>query len=535
MRVTRAVASVLVIATLFASSFTSVYAVEDQFEIDLTVTGGADVTAPSVPAGVTATALSQTQIQVSWSASTDNVAVTGYEVFRDSVFIATTTSLSLTDFGLAPSTLYAYQVRAFDAALNYSALSLTASATTLAPVPPSTPGTPGQGGQSPVIFDVRIIPGLTSVEVTWRTTEPASSLVRWGLTSSYELGGSFSPALATVHSRTITGLVPGTRYELSLTAADSRGRESSVSGLSARTLDTVPFTVPNASDLRATPDTERILVSWNNPVYFPFESVRLVRSDSFYPSDPTDGEIVYEGRGEVYEDVNVKAGTRYFYALFVKDDAGRFSSGVIADARIAIPGEPAEEPVDQIDTRPDAPSVHPLIASLTFRDFDFIQDGRKLFTSASDSVSIDGSQNLTVVLDARKLPEVLKSIVVTLEYPGDATRTFSFLLRINEDKTAYTATIAPLGVTGRYGARIGILDYRNQSLKRITGSLFAGALMSLDRECEPSDSFKADLVDMVLNVLLAIFVLLALAKAIRLIVSGRRKKNPVPTVPASRT
>ncbi|MBI3042490.1 MAG: Ig-like domain repeat protein, partial [Betaproteobacteria bacterium] len=93
----------------------------------------ADTQAPSVPVSLTATAASSSQINLSWTASSDNVAVTAYQVFRDGVFRATVTgATNFSDTGLAASTLYNYGVSACDAAGNCSALSSAASATTTA-------------------------------------------------------------------------------------------------------------------------------------------------------------------------------------------------------------------------------------------------------------------------------------------------------------------------------------------------------------------------------------------------------------------
>jgi len=93
----------------------------------------ADILAPSVPANVSATAVSQTQINLTWSASTDNVGVTGYRVYRNGVEIATTAGTSYQNTGLSNGTTYAYTVRAYDAAGNQSADSAVASATTPSP------------------------------------------------------------------------------------------------------------------------------------------------------------------------------------------------------------------------------------------------------------------------------------------------------------------------------------------------------------------------------------------------------------------
>ncbi|MBI3231684.1 MAG: fibronectin type III domain-containing protein [Candidatus Doudnabacteria bacterium] len=102
------------------------------------VMGLYDNTSPSTPANLTATAVSASQISLSWQASTDNVAVTGYQVFRDGLQIATTTTTSYSSTGLQPSTLYTYTTSAFDGAGNISAQSVSAQATTLPP-PDTTP------------------------------------------------------------------------------------------------------------------------------------------------------------------------------------------------------------------------------------------------------------------------------------------------------------------------------------------------------------------------------------------------------------
>ncbi len=80
-----------------------------------------DTTAPSVPTGLAGTAVSSTQINLTWNASTDNVAVTSYQVYLNNVMIANTMATSFQHTGLTPSTTYNYRVSAADAVPNYSA------------------------------------------------------------------------------------------------------------------------------------------------------------------------------------------------------------------------------------------------------------------------------------------------------------------------------------------------------------------------------------------------------------------------------
>ena len=95
------------------------------------VTPPADTTAPSTPTGLTATAVSSSQINLTWVAATDNTGVAGYRVYKSGNLIATTTGKTYSDTGLLPSTIYSYSVAAFDAAGNTSAASAQVSGTTL--------------------------------------------------------------------------------------------------------------------------------------------------------------------------------------------------------------------------------------------------------------------------------------------------------------------------------------------------------------------------------------------------------------------
>ncbi|WP_157758284.1 DUF4082 domain-containing protein [Cystobacter fuscus] len=89
-----------------------------------------DTQAPSSPAGLVASAASSTTINLGWNASTDNVGIAAYDVFRNGVKIASTASLTYADTGLTADTSYGYFVKARDAAGNLSAASNGATATT---------------------------------------------------------------------------------------------------------------------------------------------------------------------------------------------------------------------------------------------------------------------------------------------------------------------------------------------------------------------------------------------------------------------
>ncbi|MBT1705940.1 fibronectin type III domain-containing protein [Chryseosolibacter indicus] len=82
-----------------------------------------DIVSPSVPTALVANGITSTSVSLLWSASTDNIGVTGYEIYRESTLIGTSNSTSFTVTGLTPNTNYTFSVTAKDAAGNISELS----------------------------------------------------------------------------------------------------------------------------------------------------------------------------------------------------------------------------------------------------------------------------------------------------------------------------------------------------------------------------------------------------------------------------
>ena len=116
--------------------------------VNATTQAAGDTTPPSAPTNLAGTAVSTSQINLSWTASTDNVGVTGYRVERcqgqnctNFAQIGTPTGTTFGDSGLAANTYYRYRVRAADAAGNLSAYSSIVRVRTLAPdtTAPSVP------------------------------------------------------------------------------------------------------------------------------------------------------------------------------------------------------------------------------------------------------------------------------------------------------------------------------------------------------------------------------------------------------------
>ncbi|MFF2886348.1 S8 family serine peptidase [Paenibacillus sp. NPDC057967] len=137
-----------------------------------TGSGGGDTQAPTVPGNLISTGKTSTSVSLSWNASTDNVGVTAYEVYRGSSLAATVTSTSATITGLTASTAYTFTVRAVDAAGNRSAASNAVTVTTdSGSSQPTTPWAPG--------VSYRIGDEVTYGGVTYVCRQAHTSMTGW--------------------------------------------------------------------------------------------------------------------------------------------------------------------------------------------------------------------------------------------------------------------------------------------------------------------------------------------------------------------
>ncbi|TMH88793.1 MAG: fibronectin type III domain-containing protein, partial [Betaproteobacteria bacterium] len=211
-----------------------------------------DTTPPSVPTGLRATAVSSSQINLSWAASSDNVGVSGYRVFRDGAQIATTSATSFPNTGLSPSTTYSYTVAAFDAAGNLSAQSSPASATTPA-APDTTPPSVPTGLRASAVSS-------SQINLSW-----AASSDNVGVSGYRVFRDGAQIATTSATSFPNTGLSPSTTYSYTVAAFDAAGNLSAQSSPASATTpaasDTTPPTVSITSPANGAPVKGTVIVT----------------------------------------------------------------------------------------------------------------------------------------------------------------------------------------------------------------------------------------------------------------------------------
>jgi chitodextrinase len=201
----------------------------------------ADTTPPTAPTGLAATAVSPTQVNLGWTASTDNVGVTGYRVERcqgagctDFAEIATTTTTSHSDSGRLPGTVYRYRVRAVDAAGNLSVYSSIATATTPA-VPDNAPPTAPTGLTAAAV-------GSSQVNLAWSASTDDVGVTGYRVERCAGAGCTNFAEVAspTATSYSDTGLSPSTTYRYRVRAVDAAANLGGYSTVAEATTGVAP-------------------------------------------------------------------------------------------------------------------------------------------------------------------------------------------------------------------------------------------------------------------------------------------------------
>jgi chitodextrinase len=205
----------------------------------------ADTTPPSVPTGLGASNLTTTAVTVVWNTSTDDVGVTGYNVYRDGNFLGTATADHYNDSGLTTGRTYSYTVSAYDAVPNYSVQSAALSVTpALDTTPPSVPtGLVATGATS------------SSITLDWvASTDADSDCTGYNV---YRDGTQVGTSATTGY--TDTGLTAGTSHSYTVAAYDNLNNTSAqCSAVNASTTSATGCTVSGNTFASGTPGSGTI-------------------------------------------------------------------------------------------------------------------------------------------------------------------------------------------------------------------------------------------------------------------------------------
>lgn len=189
-------------------------------------TSTTDTQSPSIPSNLTATPLSTSQIRLNWSASTDNVGVAGYQIYRNSSLITNTTATTYIDSGLSANNTYSYYIKSYDAKGNYSNPSASVTEWTQSTSNTNTGNTSTTDTQPPSLPSNVTATAVSSSQIRLNWSASTDNVAVTGY-KVYRNGSLLNTTSATTY--TDSGLQPSTDYYYYVQAYDAKGNVSNSS------------------------------------------------------------------------------------------------------------------------------------------------------------------------------------------------------------------------------------------------------------------------------------------------------------------
>jgi chitodextrinase len=256
-----------------------------------------DTTAPTAPTLVASnTTINSTDL--SWSGATDNIAVTSYDVYKNGIYLTTTSLTTYTATGLTLNTPYTFYVRARDAAANVSVNSNTVNVT---PTDTTSPTAPTLSASNTTI---------NSTDLSWSGATDNVAVTSYDV---YKNGVFLINVVGT--SYTAGGLIPNTAYSFYVRAKDAAGNVSANSNtVNITTTDTTPPTAPLLTAANTTITSTDL--SWSGAT----DNVAVTSYDVY-----KNGVFLINVAGTTYTAGGLIPNAAYSFYVRAKDAAGNAS------------------------------------------------------------------------------------------------------------------------------------------------------------------------------------------------------------------
>jgi chitodextrinase len=350
--------------------------------------GASDTQAPSAPINVSVAGVTTTSLSLSWSASTDNVGVAGYDLYLNGSKVATTTATSYSFAGLVCGTSYTLAVDAYDAAGNRSLEASVAASTGACPdtQAPSAPSNLSLGAAS-----------TTSLSVSWSAGSDNVGVAGYDL---FLNGSKLGTTSGTSYS--FSGLACGSSYTLAVDAYDAAGNRSPQASVMASTTscpDTVAPTTPGPL-LETAAGASSVSLSWAPSL----DNVGVVGYGVY-----VNGSRVGTTSFTSYTITNLGCGKSYTLAVDAYDAAGNRSpqASVLASTS-ACPDTQAPSAPSNLSLGGASTSSLPLSWSASTDNvgvagYELFLNGSKLGTTGATSYTFSGlacGSSYTLAVDA---------------------------------------------------------------------------------------------------------------------------------------
>lgn len=242
--------------------------------------------------------------------------------------------------------------------------------------------------------------------------------------------------------------------------------------------DVWDLTPTNVAFIRISVLGKNVKISWINPENKAFNGVVVLRSPYFYPQDPLEGKIIYEGKGTTFTQSDLKPGTDYFYTIFTKSKAGNYSSGALLHLRVGGGVTPTPYPSNvppkntPTPTKNNGTGTVGGLKNLTLSDFQFIQNNKTISVVKGQVVVERGVTLFVQVQPSKILQQDLSTVLISMQDP-DAKGSFNtFLLSLKKVKgkgDVLEATIPPFRTVGKVTFALNVFRDRKRTFNQVYG------------------------------------------------------------------
>ncbi len=314
------------------------------------------------------------------------------------------------------------------------------------------------------ILSLNIKTGINYAIISWNTSVPTYGSVSWGIGDSYN-GGVINGIKITAHHEVIIeNLSASTTYSYFINS--SLQQYYYAKNIGSFTTLPVPIIkiIPSINNFTATSTNNEIILNWKNPSSNDFYGVKIVRSPFFYPTDPFEGRIVYDGNGTYARDSDVVKDNKYYYSAFSYDKDLKYSSGVVVEG-ILKSGQSTDT---ENGASGDLESKN--IETLPVNDLVFIQKDLELSESSS-TILVYPFNDIKIVIDVDRLPTDTKTLIFEIQDPSNPNKRFTYSFSLDSSKRFFYIVIPNLEDEDVYPFIITAYGSNNKEIAVVKGFL----------------------------------------------------------------
>ncbi len=306
------------------------------------------------------------------------------------------------------------------------------------------------------ILNLNIKKGINYVILSWDTVVPTYGSVSWGIGDSYSGGIVNGIKITSNHEILIENLSASTTYSYVINSSLPLYFLATNSGtFTTASIPEIKF-VPSIYNLVATSNKAEIILNWNNPDSKDFTGVKITRSPFFFPADPLDGKIIYDGAGTYTRDSDLVSNKKYYYSAFSYDKDLNYSPGVLVWASLKDGLSSSTIPLDEWEvipefqasttgkvvttTTPAATSTYVLVPISNF----VFTGGDMEFGVTSNTVRVYQFGEFRIIAAVDRLPINTKSLILRIQDPSNISNTYLYSFTLDPTKKYFYLDLSNL-------------------------------------------------------------------------------------------